>query len=278
VALEGRFIQPMQKVRGNRDADPSYRAVYDFADKRSASSPTRTCPTSITPRRPLRPLAVDKPYRPLVGFDANYSDHYLVNTKGRHAQEDPEQARRRRHLVRRRQVPPLSPGQALARLECRGRQDDRLTTKLPVKFWSEDADTPSTPPSFGQAGWTADDKHVVLYDQYDVWLLDADGRGAKNLTGGAGRKNRTQYRIVRLGEPERALDMQKPLLLKAESLDTRDQGFYRLYPDGRLVNLITAARALACRSRRRTPTFSFSPAPRSTTPRTSWSRPPISAS
>jgi dipeptidyl aminopeptidase/acylaminoacyl peptidase len=250
------FIQPMQKVRGNRDADPSYRAVYDFADKRLCQLADEDVP-NIDLRKDGRFAhgAVDKPYRPLVGFDANYSDHYLVNTKD---------GTRKKILTKHEGgVTWSAGGKYLLYHQAKhwhvlnvadGKTTD-LTTKLSVKFWNEDADTPSTPPSFGQAGWTADDKHVVLYDQYDVWLLDADGGGAKNLTGGAGRKTKTQFRIVRLGEPERALDLQKPLLLKAENLDTRDQGFYRLDPPlapagrgvggegARLVNLITAARA-----------------------------------
>ncbi len=107
-----------------------------------------------------------------------------------------------------------------------------LTTKLGVNFWNEDTDTPSTPPSYGSAGWTKDDEYVLLYDRYDIWQVKPDGQGAKNLTDGVGRKTRTELRYVRLDPKERFLDPAKPLLLHAENEDTLDTGFYRDRIDG----------------------------------------------
>jgi hypothetical protein len=69
-----------------------------------------------------------------------------------------------------------------------------LTTKLPVKFWNEETDTPSTPPACGLGGWTKDDKYVLLYDDYDVWQATADGSSAVCLTAGMGRKEQGRRR------------------------------------------------------------------------------------
>ena len=102
-----------------------------------------------------------------------------------------------------------------------------LTANLGVEFYAEDHDSPSTPPSYGNAGWTADEKHVLLYDRFDIWQVAPDGGNAKNLTDGVGRKEQTQFRYVKLDPQEKAIDATKPLLLRAENEWTRDSGFYR---------------------------------------------------
>ena len=46
-----------------------------------------------------------------------------------------------------------------------------MTKNLGVKFWREDHDSPSTAPPYGNAGWTKDEKYVLLYDHYDIWQV-----------------------------------------------------------------------------------------------------------
>ena len=53
-----------------------------------------------------------------------------------------------------------------------------LTEKLGLNFWREDHDTPNLPPAYGTAGWTADDRSVLLYDKYDIWEVRPDGSNA----------------------------------------------------------------------------------------------------
>ncbi|MFO0845091.1 MAG: hypothetical protein U0797_22335 [Gemmataceae bacterium] len=69
---------------------------------------------------------------------------------------------------------------------------------------------------------------MLLYDRYDVWLVAADGSGARNITKGLGRKNRTQLRLVRTDGRDRAFDVNQPQLVRAENETTRDTGFYRV--------------------------------------------------
>ena len=63
-----------------------------------------------------------------------------------------------------------------------------LTEKLALNFWREDHDTPNLPPAYGTAGWTADDRSVLLYDKYDIWEVRPDGSNARMVTSGEGRK------------------------------------------------------------------------------------------
>src|SRR5262249_32633996 len=107
-----------------------------------------------------------------------------------------------------------------------------LTKGLSVSFGIEDHDTPNTPPAYGAAGWYAEDQAVLLYDRYDVWLAQPASGQLRNLTAGLGRKDKIQFRHVRLDPQERAIDPSRPLLLRAENEWTRDTGFYRIQATG----------------------------------------------
>src|SRR5207237_7242192 len=100
-----------------------------------------------------------------------------------------------------------------------------LTKSLGVKFFYEDHDTPNAPQAYGFAGWTPDEYFVLLYDKYDIWKVEAKGGGYENLTGGKGREGKIQFRYVKLEPKEKSIDLDKPVLLRAENLQTRDSGF-----------------------------------------------------
>jgi dipeptidyl aminopeptidase/acylaminoacyl peptidase len=229
------YIQPMQKVRAEMERNRSYRAVVDLSTKKFVQLADETMP-GLTPSNDGR-LALgtdDRPYRIMVGYgdDANSSDVYLVNTSDGS-----------RKLLRKKQRSQmtLSPGGRFAlfydgkdwnTISVSDGKLTNLTSKLGVSFAVEDHDSPSTPPSYGTAGWTADDKYVLINDRFDIWRIAPDGSDAKALTDGAGRRDKTQFRYVRLDPQEKFIDPSKPLLLRAENESTRDSGFYRERVEG----------------------------------------------
>lgn len=222
------YIQPMQKVRAARERNKSYRAVWHLKEQKYVQLADETM-EDLTPSQDGR-WAIgddDHAWRRLVGVDANYSDYYLVNTLDGS-----------RKLLREKQQSglSLSPGGRFAlfydgkdwnSISLPDGKISNLTAGLGVSFWREEHDSPSTAPPYGAAGWTKDDRYVLLYDQYDIWQVAADGSGAKNLTDGVGRKEKIEFRYVRLDPDERAIDPAQPLLLSAENQWTYDSGFYR---------------------------------------------------
>ncbi len=64
-------------------------------------------------------------------------------------------------------------------------------------FVNDDDDHAYEKPIWGVGGWTRDGKSVLLYDKYDVWRVPLDGSKASNLTGGVGRTQGIQFRVVR---------------------------------------------------------------------------------
>lgn len=229
------YIQPMQKVRAEQERNRSHRAVFHIADGKYVQLGDETM-DGINPASDGRwALGTDdRPYRILVGYDddSNSADAYIVNTSD---------GSRKPLLKKHSRGFTWSPGGRYA-LFYDGKDWNtvsipdgkivNLTRNLGVNFWREDHDSPSTPPSYGAAGWTADDKYVLLYDRYDIWQVAPDGSSSRNLTDGEGRKAKIELRYVKLDLQEKGIDATKPLLLKAENEWTRDSGFYSDKIDG----------------------------------------------
>jgi dipeptidyl aminopeptidase/acylaminoacyl peptidase len=97
-------------------------------------------------------------------------------------------------------------------------------------FEQETDDHPAEPPAWGVAGWTKDDKSILIYDRWDIWDFDPSGaRAPVVLTDSAGRRANIQYRLISLGQDdeERAIDTSKPSWLSAFADETKYSGFSR---------------------------------------------------
>jgi dipeptidyl aminopeptidase/acylaminoacyl peptidase len=229
------LIQPMQRVRAQQERTRTYRAVVHLSDRRFLQLATEDLPTVNAEEDPARALGTsDLPYRKEMSWDATYTDVYVVDVKsGQH----------RKMLEHWRAAASLSPGgkYLLAFDEANGdwiasRASDgqkvNLTEKLDVNFWQEDHDTPNLPPAYGSAGWTADDKSVLLYDKYDIWEIKPDGTGARMITGGEGRRQQIVFRYRSLDPALRTIPADKPILLSANDDRTEANGFYRVSMSG----------------------------------------------
>jgi dipeptidyl aminopeptidase/acylaminoacyl peptidase len=232
------YIQPMQKVRLAQERNRTYRAVYNLATKDflQLSDPTMN---SLTPAvsGAYALGADDRAYRRMVDYDGNYSDIYLVDTttgsrklalkefkggggggQGGGATLSPDG----KHLL-------WFKDKNWWTMSVPGGAPVNLTVSIHSAFFNDEQDTPDAPASFGNAGWTRDGKHVLLYDRYDVWSVSPEGTGSR-LTDG--RPGHLQFRVLQLDraddDDEPGIDPAKPLLLRAENLETRETGFFTL--------------------------------------------------
>ena len=105
-------------------------------------------------------------------------------------------------------------------------QKHQLTTPKTFVGWDEDNDRPDFPEAYGVAGWSAEDENLYLYARYDIWKFDPKGAEKPvNMTVN-GRAKKVSYRVIKLDEESRFLDMQKPLLLKGTNEVTKADGYY----------------------------------------------------
>jgi dipeptidyl aminopeptidase/acylaminoacyl peptidase len=236
------YIQPMQKVRAEQERNRSYRAVYLVKDRKFVQLGDEKMETVSPSNNGQYAIGADnRPYRVMSDYDPGLADYYLVNA---------DDGSRKPVSQKQRFAVSLSPGAKYA-IYFDGKDwfsytiasglSVNLTKNLGSHFFNEDNDTPELPPPYGIAGWTRDDRDILIYDRYDVWQVSPDGRGAKNLTDGVGRRDRIVFRYVRLDPKERAIDPAKPLLLHAENEETRDSGFYRDRINGGLPEKLVMA-------------------------------------
>jgi dipeptidyl aminopeptidase/acylaminoacyl peptidase len=105
-------------------------------------------------------------------------------------------------------------------------EHQRIASGLGIKFYNELDDTPNEAYPYGLAGWTADEKFIV-YDRYDLWLLDPENFGeAVCLTGENGRKTKNRYRYLKLDKEERVLP--EMMLLSAFNEVDKKSGYFTL--------------------------------------------------
>ncbi|MFL6281246.1 MAG: prolyl oligopeptidase family serine peptidase [Vicinamibacterales bacterium] len=238
-------LQPMQKVRADDERKRSFRGVITIADKRFTQLASPDMSEVLTNDSATIALGVsDAPYKQLMSWDGSYDDEYLVSLAD---------GSRKRILEKTNFPATMSPGSNYVLffdehddnwhvIRTSNGQNINLTAKLGVKFQSETDDHPAHPSPYGSAGWTENDKTVLLYDRYDIWEVKPDGSSGRKVTDG--RRDHITFRYPRPeqsaspveeeGGPGRrdtadaAISPTKPLILSAVNEDTRASGLYRL--------------------------------------------------
>ncbi|MES2829263.1 MAG: prolyl oligopeptidase family serine peptidase [Bacteroidota bacterium] len=103
-----------------------------------------------------------------------------------------------------------------------------LNAGMTVKLVDEQNDVPDDPSPYGIAEWTEDDKSVLLYDRYDIWEFNPDGKNApKNITNGFGRANGITFRYEQVDPEERFFNKKQLIWLSAFDNLTKETGYYK---------------------------------------------------
>lgn len=88
----------------------------------------------------------------------------------------------------------------------------RLTTNHPVPFFNEEYDVPDYPNENGIAGWLDGDEAVLVYDRFDIWKIDPDGK-KKPFRLTQGREAQIRYRYLNLDPEQRSIPANGRILL-----------------------------------------------------------------
>ena len=246
-----------QKLTATRDRDRNTLAAWHVAGG------GRLIPLATNVKEQVRlakyggrALALDGvPYQNDAMFGRPFTDVYKVDLASG------ERTRVAKHLI-----PPVdfSPGGRYAMnfqdghfwvydLESGATSD--ISKDAPAKFANLENDYPvSQKPAYGIAGWTKNDRSVIVYDAYDLWELFPDGSGKpRRLTDGSGEEIRHRYarttpqpggggrggRGGRGGEDTEWIDLDKPVYLSLEGRWTKRSGYARL-ESGKTERLVFA--------------------------------------
>ncbi|QEL19052.1 alpha/beta hydrolase family protein [Limnoglobus roseus] len=238
-------IQPMQKIRGDNERTRTHSAAYFFDTKQFRQLSDENITVGVPDFGDWSTASNDKPYRHLIGYGATLADHSLVNVR---TGETKPLLKAHEGIVAaspKGNYRVLFDGKDWVSYAVPSRTKANLTAKMPVKFFNETFDMPMKPSSYGFADWTPDEKFLLVSDRFDIWKVAPDGSSCENLTK-IGREQNVRFDIARFPnpdeEPDRGVDLSKPLLLNATNLVTKDSGFYWLEPGGKPKLLLMAGR------------------------------------
>ncbi|MEG0499501.1 MAG: prolyl oligopeptidase family serine peptidase [Rikenellaceae bacterium] len=100
-------------------------------------------------------------------------------------------------------------------------------------------DKPNSVPAYGIAGWTKDGNSLVIYDQYDIWVVSVSGERAPYCyTNSYGRKNNKILRFVNPEFNDLTIDLTKKQKLEVCDIATMNQGVATRMPDGKIIQNI----------------------------------------
>jgi dipeptidyl aminopeptidase/acylaminoacyl peptidase len=221
-------IIPTQKVRANRDRTASHLTTWHLGPDRVVRLADDTLEDVTLHAEGMAALGRDgTPYDTERMFGPEYQDLYHVDV-----------ATGERTLVaeRRQWSYGISPGGRYVVYhqddhywvhDLRNGTDRNLTQGLGTSFVNlqNDHTIPEKPP-FGIGGWTEGDRHLLVYDRYDVWALDPSGGEHRRLTDGAGERMR--YRVVRLDFDQPAFDPSEPIYLGLSGEWSKETGYARM--------------------------------------------------
>jgi dienelactone hydrolase len=100
-----------------------------------------------------------------------------------------------------------------------------ITKSIKVPLYEEDDDHPDDPPAYGIMKWHENDKYVYVYDKYDIWKCDPDGKTAPTmLTNGFGRAHKITYRYDAVVKEEKFIADTQTIFLKMLNTVTKYGG------------------------------------------------------
>jgi dipeptidyl aminopeptidase/acylaminoacyl peptidase len=102
-----------------------------------------------------------------------------------------------------------------------------ILTDIPSALYDEGNDVPDDPNAYGIAKWMQDNKHFLVYDRYDIWLGDAEGKSPSvKLTNG--RQNKISYRFVETDNDRQYLNGDAVILLRTFNEVDKSEGLVSL--------------------------------------------------
>ncbi|MFB6279896.1 MAG: prolyl oligopeptidase family serine peptidase [Salinibacter sp.] len=228
-------IIPRQEVQAKQDRRDNYLAAWHLTAS-DTESPWTQLGTELTEDVEIleggdRAVGLDQtPYRQERMFGPVYHDIYTI---------DVATGERERVVEKVQYFEGGSPnGQYLLWLkndqyyayDVQADATTNLTADLPVSVVDQDDDhTVEQKPPFGVAGWTAGDRSVIVYSEYDAWRISPDGSNAERLT--TGRADSVQHRYADLtdeepGEPD-VVPRSEPLYWTLYNEWTEKHGYAR---------------------------------------------------
>jgi len=106
----------------------------------------------------------------------------------------------------------------------------KAATDIKAPLYDEENDVPDDPNPYGIAKWMQDDKYVFIYDRYDIWRVDPEGKEKSSIVNfPLGRQSKLSYRYVQTDEEEKYIASGQDLFLKIFDEKTKGSLYVRMH-------------------------------------------------
>jgi dipeptidyl aminopeptidase/acylaminoacyl peptidase len=99
----------------------------------------------------------------------------------------------------------------------------KVAADIKVPLYDEENDVPDDPNPYGIIKWMQDDKYVLIYDRYDVWKVDPDGK-EKSMSLTYGRKGKSEYRNINFDPDEKFIKPNQQLIFRVFDSEKKNYG------------------------------------------------------
>ena len=190
-------IMPRQKKEASSRRNPARKAIWWITDGKLVQLESELTERVTIMKSGRRAIGLDaSPHERSAMFGPSLHDVYAINTAN---------GKRNRILKGVKFTLSTSPdGRFLLFLrkgqvwshDLRNGKQHNLTGRLKTSFVDQKDDTLAVEKRpFGNGVWLTDSSAVLLYDRFDIWLLEPRGEGARKLTDG--RKQEIRHRLSR---------------------------------------------------------------------------------
>ena len=224
-------IMPRQKKEASGRKNPSRRAIWWIEGGKFLQLESELTERVMISKNGRRAIGLDhSPHERSAMFGPRLYDAYAINTVN---------GKRARILEGVKFTLSTSPnGRFLLFLreghvwshDLKSGKQRNLSGKLDTRFTNGQDDTLAIEKRpFGTGVWFTEGSGVLLYDRYDIWLLDPEGRPARRLTNG--RKHKIRHRLSQASfDPDNdgLLDPRDPLYVALFGERTKKSGYARL--------------------------------------------------
>jgi dipeptidyl aminopeptidase/acylaminoacyl peptidase len=87
-----------------------------------------------------------------------------------------------------------------------------IAKDITTKLYDEENDVPDDANAYGAARWMDNDKYVLIYDRFDIWQVDPEGK-ERSVAVTNGKKDKIQYRYINTDRDERTIVPGSKILL-----------------------------------------------------------------
>lgn len=235
-------IQPQQEVRRTQNERDNYLSAWHLSNNRFVQLEDQQVEDIDLTGNHEHAIVYDPhPYEP--AFREGWNDIYVINTN----------SGERTRILERHENASSSPGGNYIlyfrdadwwTYDIQSNTHTNITEDIDTRFenYKSISGRENFPP-FGTGQWVEGDDWLLIYDEYDVYKVWADGSRHEKVTNGT--DDEIRYRQTRMNYEEDHLAQDQPIYFSKYGYYTKDHGYARLDSGNRLEELIYESRMIS---------------------------------